>query len=67
MPLSMAARMIEVPAGTVTVLPSMVSVTIFSASELGRSEIDLVDERHVILTPQLAAVAQCDGNRRGNA
>jgi hypothetical protein len=30
-PISMAARMIEVPSGTVTAWPSMVSVTVFCA------------------------------------
>ena len=34
-PASMAARMIEVPSGTVTLLPSMVSVTIVSDFERG--------------------------------
>ena len=34
-PPSIAARMIEVPSGTVTVWPSIVSVTVFSASERG--------------------------------
>ena len=34
-PISMAARMIEVPSGTVTLAPSMVSVTVFSALEAG--------------------------------
>ena len=34
-PISIAARMIEVPSGTVTVAPSMVSVTVFSALEAG--------------------------------
>ena len=34
-PISIAARMIEVPSGTVTGLPSMVSVTVFSALERG--------------------------------
>src|SRR5262245_34243824 len=34
-PISIAARMIEVPSGTVTLLPSMVSVTVFSALEAG--------------------------------
>ncbi len=35
MPSSIAARMIEVPSGTVTCGPSMVSVTVFSALERG--------------------------------
>jgi len=35
MPLSMAARMMEVPSGTVTRSPSMVSVTCFCAPEAG--------------------------------
>ncbi len=35
LPTSMAARMIEVPSGTVTGTPSMVSVTCFSALEAG--------------------------------
>ena len=35
MPASIAARMIEVPSGTVTCLPSIVSVTVFSAFERG--------------------------------
>ena len=43
-PASIAARMIEVPSGTVTLWPSMVSVTVFSAFERGRSEIDLADQ-----------------------
>src|ERR1700741_4838693 len=34
-PASIAARMIEVPSGTVTLLPSMVSVTVFSDLESG--------------------------------
>ena len=34
-PISMAARMIEVPAGTVTLAPSMVSVTVLAALEAG--------------------------------
>ena len=34
-PASIAARMIEVPSGTVTLLPSMVSVTIVSDFERG--------------------------------
>ncbi len=34
-PISMAARMIEVPSGTVIWCASMVSVTIFSAFERG--------------------------------
>ena len=34
-PASIAARMIEVPSGTVTLWPSMVSVTIFSDLERG--------------------------------
>jgi hypothetical protein len=34
-PISMAARMIEVPSGTLTSTPSMVSVTLFSAFETG--------------------------------
>ncbi len=34
-PISMAARMIEVPSGTVTDWPSMVSVTVFSAFARG--------------------------------
>ena len=34
-PIIIAARMIEVPAGTVTCSPSMVSVTIASAFEAG--------------------------------
>ena len=34
-PISIAARMIEVPAGTVTGSPSMVSVTVSSAAEAG--------------------------------
>ena len=34
-PASIAARMIEVPSGTVTLLPSMVSVTIVSDLERG--------------------------------
>ena len=40
MPVSIAARMIEVPSGTVTGLPSMVSVTVFSASTRGRAVVD---------------------------
>ena len=35
MPASIAARMIEVPSGTVTAKPSMVSVTVFSAFDAG--------------------------------
>ena len=35
MPVSIAARMIEVPSGTVTCLPSIVSVTVFSDLERG--------------------------------
>ncbi len=34
-PACMAARMIEVPSGTVTFMPSMVSVTVLSAIEAG--------------------------------
>jgi hypothetical protein len=34
-PISMAARMIEVPSGTVTARPSMVSVTVLSARAAG--------------------------------
>ena len=34
-PSSIAARMIEVPSGTVTCWPSMVSVTVFSAFDFG--------------------------------
>ena len=34
-PISIAARMIDVPAGTVTGMPSIVSVTVFSALERG--------------------------------
>jgi hypothetical protein len=34
-PISMAARMIEVPSGTVTAWPSMVSVTVLPAFERG--------------------------------
>ena len=34
-PISIAARMIEVPSGTVMVCPSMVSVTVFSLLESG--------------------------------
>ena len=35
MPASIAARMIEVPSGTVTAKPSMVSETVFSALDAG--------------------------------
>ena len=45
-PASIAARMIEVPSGTVIWLPSMVSVTIVSDLERGRAEIGFFDERH---------------------
>ena len=45
-PASMAARMIEVPSGTVTLWPSMVSVTVFSDLEQRRSEIGFLDQRH---------------------
>ena len=34
-PTSIAARMIDVPSGTVTCVPSMVSVTVFAAFEAG--------------------------------
>ena len=34
-PISMAARMIDVPSGTVTLVPSMVSVTVLVAREAG--------------------------------
>ena len=34
-PASIAARMMDVPSATVTLLPSMVSVTIFSDFDLG--------------------------------
>jgi len=34
-PISAAARMIEVPSGTVTLVPSMVSVTVLAALEAG--------------------------------
>jgi hypothetical protein len=34
-PISIAARMIEVPSGTVILAPSMVSVTVFSDREAG--------------------------------
>jgi hypothetical protein len=34
-PISMAARMIDVPSGTVTDMPSIVRVTVFSARERG--------------------------------
>ena len=44
-PASIAARMIEVPSGTVTLWPSMVSVTIFSDWRVA-SEIDFLDQRH---------------------
>ena len=45
-PASIAARMIEVPSGTVTLWPSMVSVTMVSDLERGRAEIDFLDQRH---------------------
>ncbi len=34
-PMSIAARMIEVPSGTVTCCPSIVSVTVFSDLDFG--------------------------------
>ena len=34
-PISIAARMIDVPSGTLTVLPSIVKVTVFSDVEAG--------------------------------
>ena len=46
MPDSIAARMTEVPAGTVTAWPSIVSVTVVAASAGRRAEVDLLDEGH---------------------
>ena len=42
MPSSIAARMTEVPAGTVTGLPSISSVTIVSDVRVGRAEVDFL-------------------------
>ena len=55
-PTSIAARMIEVPSGTLTDTPSMVSVTVFSGFRGGRAVIDLLDEAMaVVLTrPRIA-------------
>ena len=54
-PISIAARMIEVPSGTVTAWPSMVSVTVFSRLGRRRAVVDLMDERHgVLLIPRPA-------------
>ena len=38
--------MTEVPSGTVTAAPSMVSVTCFADCGRGRAVVDFVDERH---------------------
>ena len=46
MPSSIAARMIEVPSGTVTAAPSMVSVTVVLGVSRGRAVVGLLDERH---------------------
>ena len=43
-PISMAARMIDVPSGTETVWPSIVSATVFSVFGRRRAVVDLVDE-----------------------
>ncbi len=43
-PASIAARMIEVPSGTVTLWPSMVSVTMVCDGERGSAEIGFLDQ-----------------------
>ncbi len=45
-PISIAARMIEVPSGTVTLCPSMDSVTVAFDFERGRAKVDFVNQRH---------------------
>ena len=48
-PASMEARMIEVPSGTVTSFPSMVSVIIFSEVTGGCAVVDFLNQRHLML------------------
>ena len=45
-PARLAARMIEVPAGTVTLAPSMVSVTLLGGRRGGRAAVDVADQGH---------------------
>src|ERR1051326_9480284 len=55
-----AARMISVPAATVTSRPSIVSVTFFAGSAAKRAPL-ILDVRHVLVAPQLHR----RGHRRG--
>ena len=65
-PARLAARMIEVPAGTVTAAPSMVSVTVFAAVEARRAVVDFVDQRHDVVLFSGCRRCGVRRNPRGN-
>src|SRR6478609_11546206 len=67
LPSSTAARMIEVPSGTVTATPSMVSVTVFSDLEHGvPKSISWINDICEVLIQQLGGALAKRRNLRGN-
>src|SRR5258708_34980085 len=66
-PASIAARMIEVPSGTVTLLPSMVSVTMVSDLERGVPKSDSwINDIALLLIPRPAGAPVPGQNLPGN-
>ena len=67
LPSSTAARMMEVPSGTVTATPSMVSVTVFSDLERGvPKSISWISDICEVLIQQLRGALAKRRNLRGN-
>ena len=67
-PASIAARMTDVPSGTVTLLPSMVSVTIVADLERGvPKSVSLISDMVGFLIPRPAGASAPGRNLPGNA